>query len=105
MGTSAWGTNFSPDGRLLAVATQLLEVAQPQDSRVQVWDWEAGEVVTTIQIDGDDVEFDPTGTLLVAGGSFGPAEVFRVPSGERVHTLTGVDGGIGAFCDEPRRHD
>ena len=94
-------SNFSRDGRLLAVATQLLDLPQPQDSRIQVWDWQAGDVVTTIQVDADDVEFDPTGTRLVSGGSFEPAEVFRVPAGERVRTLTGVDGGIGSFSVSP----
>ena len=94
-------SNFSRDGRLLAVATQLLDLPQPQDSRIQVWDWQAGDVVTTIQVDADDVAFDPTGTLLVSGGSFEPAGVWRVPSGEQVRTLTGVGGGIGAFAVSP----
>lgn len=42
---------FSPDGSLLAIATiSTGPRPDPKGQRVEIWDWERGEVVTAIPV-------------------------------------------------------
>ncbi|GAB3200801.1 hypothetical protein GCM10027062_21260 [Nocardioides hungaricus] len=83
-GSAVQAVAFSPDGRLVAAAGP--------GGRVLVWTVEGDEVAT---IDaGAEVfalAFSPDGTRLATAGG-GPAEVYDVPSGERVGALPRSSG-------------
>jgi WD40 repeat protein len=71
--------SFGPDGRLLATSRLPVGRADPNVPRVDIWDWERGEVVRTIDA---------------------PAQrVFFAPTGDRIATTTNVPAGDGAIVD------
>ncbi|HSK26384.1 MAG TPA: BTAD domain-containing putative transcriptional regulator [Jiangellales bacterium] len=81
---------LSPDGRLLATGSSLIERVDADEERVTVWDWQAGEALLTLETSAADVEFSPDGSLL-ATAQFSPstASVWDVRTRRRVVTLEG----------------
>ena len=80
---------FSPDGRLLAVANiSIGDRPDPEGQRVKIWDWERGEVVTTIAVASEGIAFHPSGErIAIAHG--GLAGIWDVDSGRKVATFRG----------------
>ncbi len=76
---------FSPDGARIACGAD--------DGKARVWDVETGEVVRTIEVEGEThirgVAFDPTGRLVATGNWTGEVDVWRIADGVRVG---GYDG-------------
>jgi WD40 repeat protein len=87
--------DFSPDGRLLATSRE--PVAGAFDTEilgVKVWDWERGEVVTTIKAGGPvAVVFDPRGgRIATTRWTESLADVWDVESGQKLATFAGHSG-------------
>ncbi len=84
---------FSPDGRLLATATYH-DVDVAANYRLRIWEWEQGEVVTTIPagVDGP-VVFDPTG-MRIATTWDRRIEVWDVENGDPLIKLPYQPGDI-----------
>lgn len=85
---SGWSTAWRPQGdRIASVAT---------DGVVRLHAWPGGAPVAAVEADGGlrGVAFDPTGRVLVAGGS--PEEVLLLDgeTGTRLRTLGPVPGGM-----------
>ena len=79
--------SFSPDSRLLAT-TIVGERVDPTDASVRIWDWERGEVVSTIDTFADGVVFDPTGTRIATFHTVqGTANVWDARTGDHLLTL------------------
>jgi WD40 repeat protein/DNA-binding SARP family transcriptional activator len=102
----AWfqSVSFSPDARLLAMTRQG-ERDDPALRIVQIWDWERGEIVRTIDSPSWSVVFDPTRSRIATTGHLvGTAEVWDTATGERVATLasSAMFHGI-AFSDDGSR--
>jgi WD40 repeat protein len=80
---------FSPDGRLLAVTTNL---RQYSESPLQVWDVAARrKVFSTLEAGAseDSIRFSPDGRLLAARGPKGPM-FWNVETGAELTTLNGA---------------
>jgi WD40 repeat protein/DNA-binding SARP family transcriptional activator len=90
-GQAIVSVSFSPDGRLLATTREGAARVAPEDMDVTIWDWERGEVVSTIDTSAQLVAFDPTGTRIATSRrAEGIADVWDPRTGERVATLTAV---------------
>ena len=91
---------FSPDGRFLATAGYHGADVEA-NYRVWIWDWEAGEVITTIRTaaDGQPV-FDPTGTRIATPWNR-RIEVWDVESGDPVDKLPYQPGDIYGLAFSP----
>ena len=63
--------NFSPDGKLLATAT---------DKSVQIWDAATGQLLATLDEARFPVAFSPDGHLLATGGRKDTALLWELPS-------------------------
>jgi WD40 repeat protein/DNA-binding SARP family transcriptional activator len=89
---------FSPDGRLVATG----EWSGSTD-RVRVWDWRRRAVVLSVAAEGPyaQVDFDPNGPRVVVSGSDALAEIWDVPSRERVAVLAGPPGGVNDLVFSP----
>jgi WD40 repeat protein/DNA-binding SARP family transcriptional activator/class 3 adenylate cyclase len=89
--------DFSSDGRLLATATSRgWENAEPH---VNIWDWENGIVVRTIE-GASHLELDPSGPRMATVVA-GRAEIQDLESGERIARLAGTSGDISALAFSP----
>lgn len=95
---------FSPDGSLLA--TTVFTYKGSWKGHVRIWDWERGEPVRTItsavSVAGVpvSVDFDPTGSRIVAAGDNGRGVIWDVRSGSRVAVLAG-QGSVGEAAFSP----
>jgi serine/threonine protein kinase/WD40 repeat protein/DNA-binding SARP family transcriptional activator len=91
---------FSPDGRLLATAGHRGADVEA-NYRVWIWNWELGEVVTTVRAgaDGQPV-FDPTGTQIATPWNR-RIEVWDVGSGDPVVKLPYQPGDIYGLAFSP----
>jgi roadblock/LC7 domain-containing protein len=86
--TFGWAVNgvaFSPDGRLLAIASN--------DKTARLWDPATGEQLRTLTAHGGNVlgvAFSPDGRLLATASDFdGAARLWDPATGEQLRTLTG----------------
>jgi WD40 repeat protein len=84
---------FSADGTRLAIAGSGRDRFDPVEDRAIIWDWQADEVVTTLDEVALQVEFDPTSdrlaTLLFNESTF---VAFDARTGERLTEFTGHGG-------------
>jgi WD40 repeat protein len=93
---------FSPDGRLLATTRLETGRADPLTRQVKLWDWRRGEVLQTIVTwTLQAVAFDPTGTRVATTHTAGTPELWDVETGERIATLVGHSGAVGAVTFSP----
>jgi WD40 repeat protein/3',5'-cyclic AMP phosphodiesterase CpdA len=93
---SVWGVAFSPDGTLLATASD--------DGTARIWDTAAGTTVATLE--GHiaalwGVAFSPDGTLLATASDDGTARIWDTAAGTTVATLEGHDEGLSAVAFSP----
>jgi WD40 repeat protein len=92
---------LSPDGRLLAVASQRERRPDPTSARVTIWDVEQGEVLTTIPVWAYDVAFDPSGTKIATGSQYGIVDIWDVRTGANVMSSHGHAGEIHSVRFSP----
>jgi WD40 repeat protein len=85
---------FSPDGRLLAVAWIDTETWDLDAWHVTIWDIERGGAVRTIRTAARGLGFDPAGERLASVNDGGFAEIWDVGSGDLLTTLAGHTGGL-----------
>ena len=86
------GVAFSPDGSHLAVTRWggILPLF-PRDLGIDIWDWEAGELLQSLDTDAFDVAWHPDGDRVVTGDLSGTPEVWDLAAGEVVMHLRGHD--------------
>ncbi len=92
---------FSPDGRTLAAGwVGEIRLYRPADGAV------AGVLQGDRTWDGWDgfwsLAFSPDGRTLAAGTRAGEVWIYRLPEGERLRVLEGVESGGGLFLDGPK---
>jgi WD40 repeat protein len=88
---------FSSDGRLLATAVS--RGFEGREPHVNIWDWENGTIVRTIE-GASRLELDPNGPRLAVVLA-GRAEIQDLDSGERIARLAGTSGDISALAFSP----
>jgi WD40 repeat protein len=91
-----WAVEFSPDGTLLASASQ--------DGVARLWDPVNGDLVA--RLEGHDaavdfVAFDPTGAMLLSGSDDGTARIWDVESAESLDSLNGQPQGVTSVAWSP----
>ena len=91
-----WSVAFSPDGSLLATASQ--------DGIARLWDPHEGELVA--RLSGHDaavdyLAFDPDGTKLLTGSDDGTARIWAVPNGTLLLKLEGQPQGVTSVAWSP----
>ena len=93
---SVWGVSFSPDGRLLATASE--------DETAWVWDPATGEHLRTLAGHADGVRgvaFSPDGRLLATASRDETARVWDPATGKRRRMLTGHTGSVWGVSFSP----
>ena len=93
---AVWGVAFSPDGRLLATASE--------ERTARVWDPASGRHLRTLT--GHDggvrgVAFSPDGQLLATASRDGTARVWDSAAGRHLRTLTGHTGTVWGVAFSP----
>jgi len=83
---------FSPDGQHLAVARWggRLPLA-PREFAVDIWDWEAQELVQSLDTEAFGMAWSPDGERLVTADLRGTPQVWDLDTGEVVLRLVGHD--------------
>jgi WD40 repeat protein/DNA-binding SARP family transcriptional activator len=89
--------DFSSDGRFVATAAS--RGFEGQEPHVNIWDWENGTVVRTIE-GASRLELDPNGPRMAVVLA-GRAEIQDLESGERIARLAGMSGDISALAFSP----
>jgi WD40 repeat protein/DNA-binding SARP family transcriptional activator len=90
---------FSPDGRQLLTTSFDTGDPTPTGNDVNIWDWERGEVVRTIEALARRAIYDPTGALIATtAGVDGVAEIWDSETGQKIATLAGHTGGVEAVA-------
>ena len=90
--------SFGPDGRLLATSRLPGGRADPDVPRLDIWDWERGEIVRTIDAPAERAFFAPTGdriatTTNVPAGDGAIVDIWDPATGDRMATLA-HEGGV-----------
>jgi WD40 repeat protein len=90
------GLKFTPDGRLLASASE--------DMQVKLWDVATGRELNTLLGHNNGVTsiaFSPDGRWLASGSMDKTIKLWDVASGREVRTLTGLRGFVGSVAFSP----
>jgi len=85
---------FSPDGRQLLTSRVMQGRPGPAVGRVVVWDWEAGEVVQTLDTPATLAVPSPTADLVATVGAGQVADLWSSTTGQHKATLVGHTGVI-----------
>jgi WD40 repeat protein/DNA-binding SARP family transcriptional activator len=101
-GFTITAVSFSPDGRTLATARTPSERADHSRTTVRIWDWERGEVVSSIDTPAVMVVFDPTRPRVVVDqANSSNVEVWDTAAGDRVAMLAAPIGAVPALTVSP----
>ena len=77
--------DLNPDGRLAVVSTSRRDRQDPTTVEVQIWDWERGEIVRSIETPSIAAVFDPTGGRIATRQWYeGIVEIWDVQTGARL---------------------
>lgn len=87
---------FSPDGRLLAGAVQILNAAT-----IRLWEVSTGNEVARFEGGSDSLAFSPDGRQLASASHYRTAWISRVPSGTTVRQLRGFNAAVRAAAWSP----
>ena len=93
---AVWGVAFSPDGRLLATASE--------ERTARVWDPASGRHLRTLTGHAGGVRgvaFSPDGQLLATASRDWTARVWDSATGRHLRTLTGHDGTVWGVAFSP----
>ena len=93
---AVWGVAFSPDGRLLATASD--------DGTARVWDPATGRHLRTLTGHAGGVRgvaFSPDGRLLATASRDGTARMWDPATGRHLRTLTGHTGTVWGVAFSP----
>ena len=93
---AVWGVSFSPDGRLLATASE--------DGTARLWDPATGEHLRTLAGHADGVRgvaFSPDGRLLATASADLTARVWDPATGQHLRTLTGHTNSVWSVTFSP----
>ena len=91
------GMSFSDDGQLLGFTRESMTRADPEDERVQIWNWRGDDVVAELDTKAVDIRFDPSGRYVAtAGYNKSEAEVWNATTFDRVSTLSGSETQINS---------
>ena len=91
-GFSLTDAALSPDGNF--VVTSAFPPRSRPGGRVQIWERDSGDVVTTIKAEALEVLFDPTGERLATSDQFGLAQMWDVGSGKSLTRFSGHSGPV-----------
>jgi WD40 repeat protein len=91
---------FSPDGKLLAVASRTLEKAE-EPAKVTVYDTTTGKVVVTLRGHEGPVAFSPGGKTLATGTGAGTVRLVDVGKWEEQIVLKGLSDTVLCLAFSP----
>ncbi|MGH2540510.1 MAG: WD40 repeat domain-containing protein, partial [Actinomycetota bacterium] len=84
---------FAPDGRTIAASALNLE--QPTENHVSIWDWRAGEVAQELDAAGvSSLDYDGSGARLAMGFLDGRVEIRDVSTGDRERSFDAGSGSV-----------
>lgn len=87
-GQKVTSVRFSADGRRLVTTREGLDRVVPGEMHVTVWDWETGDIVSTIDTSAAMVAIDPTGrTIATSRRVETKVDVWDASTGDRLATL------------------
>ncbi|HEX6131314.1 MAG TPA: AAA family ATPase, partial [Actinomycetota bacterium] len=92
---------FSADGELLATGRLRETRPDPDATRVAVWDWRRGELVTSIPAWPMSLAFAPTGDRIAIASLFSVAEIWDARTGAKLATLSGHRGVVNDVAFGP----
>jgi WD40 repeat protein len=99
-GYVGYSADFSPDGRLIAVAA--IRGTHLETGHVKIWDWRHRRLVQEIDAPGAaSVDFDPSSDRIGIATWEAVAGVWDVGSGQRVTDLAGHSGKIDDISFSP----
>ncbi len=90
------GVSFSPDGNMLASASD--------DNTVKLWNSETGKEINTLTGHTDvvwGVSFSPDGNMLASASADGTVKLWNSETGEEINTLTGHKGQVNKVDFSP----
>jgi WD40 repeat protein len=92
---------FSPDRRLVAVATTPLERPEVGADRVTLWDWKRARKVRELRTSAQGLAFSSDGRHLATAPATGPAQIWDLRSGRVVTRLEGHTGTVNDVAYAP----
>jgi WD40 repeat protein/DNA-binding SARP family transcriptional activator len=95
---------FTPDGQRVIAPRAPIDASDTTTRGVDLWDWQRGEVVETINTPAGYGIVSPTGTHIAVqvsapGTGRNDAELWDIPAGRRLARLPGGGGSIGFSAD------